>query len=130
MKNEFVSLWREKSKKSKFYFIGKLDNGIKIVAFYGNKKNSKAPDIILYQKGEELKEIMPMWLKTSKNGAKYLSGRIGDKFYVGFINSDRNAENRKPYIKIYRQEPIEKNSGTARKQDPKAKADENGDMPF
>ena len=99
------ALWKQTAKSGKTYFSGKReDNRQKLTAFFNtNKKNPKEPDIRVYcvaPNGDmEKEEYISMWCNVAKSGKKYLTGKLGDKRVVGFINE--NAENNRPYVSVY-----------------------------
>lgn len=115
MKNEIMALWKSTSKSGRVYFTGKDSRGNKLVGFYGKQKSENSPILQVYLK-TQLEEantssgikypnaICSMWLKTSKNKTKYLSGKMGKSNVVGFINSE--ATETQPYIKIFESEKL------------------------
>ena len=50
----------------------------------------------------ELKEILALWTKTSKDGLEYLSGSLSDekKYLVGYFNTNKKNP-KEPDIRIY-----------------------------
>lgn len=125
--NQLLALWKQKSKSGTSYYTGKL-MGTKVVGFLnGKKKNPKEPDIRLYYVDSEGKaekdECMSLWVKVSKAGAKYLSGKYEDKYVTGFI---RNNDNEKaPYITVYYSEELNSNS-----EEKTETVDEADELPF
>lgn len=98
------ALWKKTDKNGKPYFSGKTENGTFLTAFLnGEKKNPKEPDVRVYIQDQNHNlskdEYVSLWCNVSKSKRKYLSGKIGDKRVVGFIN-DKNEGNR-PYISVY-----------------------------
>lgn len=99
------ALWKHQSKTGKTYFSGKRDdNAQKLTAFFNtNKKNPKEPDLRVYNvepNGDLSKEeYVSMWCNVAKSGKKYLTGKLGDRRIVGFINE--NAEGNRPYVSVY-----------------------------
>ena len=82
-----------------------------MTGFYNiNKGNDKAPVLRVYQRDDINKEVLSMWLNTSKSAVKYLSGKYNGKRVVGFIN-DKPKNEKAPYIRIYESEdkPTETN---------------------
>ena len=97
------AMWKNTSKKGTQYFSGG-DGTIKLVGYYNtNKKNPKEPDIRIYQLDAEGKmskdEYTSLWCNVSKNGKKFLTGKIGDQKIVGFIRE--NATEKQPYFSCY-----------------------------
>lgn len=102
---QVFAMWKETSKKGASYFTGKCDKGY-IKGFYNtNKQNPKEPDIRIYltnDKGDLEKDVyLSLWCNTTDNGKKYLTGKLGDKRVVGFINAKANEENKQPYFTVY-----------------------------
>ena len=99
------ALWQHKSKDGKTYFSGKTEGGKQnLTGFFNtNKKNPKEPDLRVYtqdQNHELSKEpYISMWVNVSKSGRKYLTGKIGDKRVIGFIND--KVEGNRPYVSVY-----------------------------
>lgn len=98
------ALWKKTAKDGKPYFTGKTELGQDLTAFFnGNKKNPKEPDLRVYTRDAEgnlsKEPYISMWCNVSKSQRKYLSGKIGDKRVVGFIND--NAGGKRPYISVY-----------------------------
>ncbi len=105
------ALWKKTSKDGKPYFTGKTEGEDKLFLtgfFNTNKKNPKEPDLRVYtqdQNHELSKEpYISMWCNVAKSGRKYLSGKIGDKRLVGFIND--NADSKRPYVSVYYSEDV------------------------
>lgn len=104
MKQVFA-LWKNTSKEGKAYFSGKYD-GVEVRGFYnGKKQNPKEPDVRIYvvdaNKNLSKDELCSLWCNVSKNGKKYLSGKLNGQKVIGFINATANEENKKPYISLY-----------------------------
>ena len=104
---QVFALWKQTTKSGNEYFTGS-DGKTKLVAFYnGKKKNPKEPDLRVYAtdkdgKAEE-KELVSMWCNVAKSGKKYLTGKLLDKYIIGFINDEPKNE-KQPYITVYFQE--------------------------
>ena len=101
---QVCALWKQKSKSGNEYFSGSLSNGVRANAFYNtDKKNPKEPDLRIYPIGEDKKmakePVLSMWVNVSKTKSKYLTGKLGEKRVVGFINNGKNEK--APYISIY-----------------------------
>lgn len=101
---DIFALWKKEGKKGTPYFTGKSKEGINLRGFFNtNKKNPKEPDLRVYSingEGELSKEpIISMWCNVSKNGKKFLTGKLGDKRVVGFINE--KTEGNRPYVTCY-----------------------------
>ena len=127
MKNtEIIALWRKTSKAGKTYFSGKDNTGVELTGFYNiNKGNDKAPVLRVYQRDDINKEVLSMWLNTSKSGVKYLSGKYNGKRVVGFIN-DKPKNEKAPYIRIYESEDKPKETNKPKQ----ASFIDEGDKPF
>ena len=98
------ALWKKADKNGKPYFSGKTENGTFLTAFLnGNKKNPKEPDVRVCTQDQNHNlskdEYVSLWANVSKSGKKYLTGKIGDKRVVGFIND--KAEGNRPYVSVY-----------------------------
>lgn len=100
------ALWKHKDKNGKPYFSGNIEESrTKLTAFFNtNKKNPKEPDVRVYEQYQDGKlskeEYTSLWANVSeKTGKKYLSGKIGDKRVVGFVNED--TESKRPYVSVY-----------------------------
>lgn len=106
------ALWKTTSKDGKkTYYTGKLlcnGQSTNLICFAnGMKKNPKEPDYRVYLKpgkDEKLgKEIASLWVKLSKNGKKYLTGKSDDGEYLtGFINEDSSGK--RPTFSVYFEE--------------------------
>lgn len=99
------SMWKNVSKEGKVYFSGKFDGG-KIIGFYnGKKQNPKEPDFRIYkllENGDIAKEeLISLWCNVSKNGKKYLSGKIDGQRVIGFINQKSKENEKIPYLTLY-----------------------------
>lgn len=98
------ALWKKIGKNGKPYFSGKTEDGTFLTAFFnGEKKNPKEPDVRVYTQDQNHNlskdEYVSLWCNVAKSGRKYLSGKIGDKRVVGFIND--KAEGNRPYVSVY-----------------------------
>lgn len=125
------AMWKRKSKAGKAYFTGKTEDSFLVGFYNGKKSNPKEPDIRIYEQDHDgntkKEEYTSLWCNVSKNGKKFLSGKIGDKRVVGFINE--KAEGNRPYFTVYYSEAEPK------KADPVPATDEfvsydNEEMPF
>ena len=127
MKNEIIALWRKTSKVGKTYFSGKDATGVELTGFYNikNRGNDKLPVLRVYKRDDINKEVLAMWLNTSKSGVKYLTGKYDGKRVVGFIN-DKPKNEKAPYIRIYESEEQAKPAEKPKKE---SFIDE-GDKPF
>lgn len=101
---DIFALWKKTSKKGDTYFEGKSKEGLYLRGFFNtNKKNPKEPDLRVYvsNKDRELSKepIISMWCNVSKSGAKYLTGKLGDKRVVAFIRKSDN--DKAPYLTAY-----------------------------
>lgn len=109
MKQVFA-LWLRQSKSGKQYLSGKDENGKKLVGFINShKKNPKEPDLRVYEViGEEIakEEYTSLWLNTSKAGKQYMTGKVGGKKVVGFINPKHGGK--RPYVSVYESEETPK----------------------
>lgn len=97
------AMWKNTSKKGTQYFSGSSSDG-KLIGYYNtNKKNPKEPDIRVYLQDAEgnlsKEEYTSLWCNVSKAGKKFLSGKIGEKKIVGFINE--KATEKQPYFSCY-----------------------------
>lgn len=97
------TLWKKTSKDGKkTFFSGQTeDKSMYLTAFYNtNKKNLKEPDLRVYPQDNLKEEYCSLWAKATKDGKKkYLSGKLRDKWIVGFINE--KATGKQPYISVY-----------------------------
>lgn len=120
-----ITLWKTTSKDGKTtYFTGYFYEG-KVVGFYNTLKlNPNQPDLDIYHVNEEGKtdgKCASLWCKVSKAGNKYLSGSFvfgqsspsaNEKVFIkGFIQHNENPKY--PYIKIYLDNDLNKNSKPA-----------------
>lgn len=131
MKNtEIIALCRKTSKAGKPYFSGKDTTGVELIGFYNiNKGNNKAPVLRVYKRDDINKEVLAMWLNTSKSGLKYLSGKYNGKRVVCFIN-DKPKNEKAPYIRIYESGEQAKPADKPEQQTFKEVYVEEGDKPF
>ena len=97
------AMWRKTSKAGKPYFTGKTKDAYLVGFYNGKKQNPKEPDIRIYEQDKDgntsKEEYVSLWCNVSKNGKKYLSGKIGEKRVVGFINE--KADGNRPYFSVY-----------------------------
>lgn len=98
------ALWKKTGKNGTHYFSGKTETGTFLTAFFnGQKKNPKEPDVRVYTQDKDhnlsKEEYVSLWVNVAKSGRKYLTGKIGDKRVVGFIND--KAEGNRPYVSVY-----------------------------
>ena len=102
------AFWRNRSKAGNTYFSGGFEQKPCKGFYVTNKKNPKEPDIRIYTvvDDSELSEepIISLWCNVTKNGKKYLTGKIKKQRFVGFINEKATEENKQPYFSIYYQE--------------------------
>lgn len=113
---QVLALWKHKAKSGSEYFSGKDDAGNQFTGFYNtNKKNPKEPDIRIYKNGEEGKTekdvFLSLWCNVSKNGKKYLSGKLDGKRVIGFIRKTDNEK--QPYVSVYYSEDTQEQSRAA-----------------
>lgn len=124
---QVFALWKNKAKSGKEYFTGKTADGLKLTGFFNSKKkNPKEPDLRVYthdSNGDLNKEVyVSLWCNVSKNGNKFLTGKIGDKRIVGFI---RKTDNEKaPYVSVYYSEDKEPEQVTMEE------TEDNEEVPF
>lgn len=111
---EAFTLWKNTSKDGKTtYFTGVSRTGWKLVGFYnGKKKNPNEPDLRIYAQTEEGKagdELAALWVKESKAGKKYLTGKLTDQeiYLTAFINGSGNEK--QPYLRVYLQSELKEN---------------------
>lgn len=106
--SEVLAMWKYKSTNGRPYFSGsgRMEAGTegKYIGFYnGKKKNPKEPDIRIYRRndeGLEKDEFLSLWCNVSeKTGKKYLTGRLGDRRVVGFINE--KSDGKRSYFSVY-----------------------------
>lgn len=103
-----LTMWIYKGKNNVKYLSGKTDeeHSLKLKGFFnGKKKNPKEPDIRIYKqldKGVLSKdEFISLWVKVSKGGKKYISGKLGDQWVTGFFNSKAEIGGIIPYFTVY-----------------------------
>lgn len=101
------ALWSRKDKNGKDYFTGKVEKEeTKLVAFYNQKRSMKDSDINVFTRdGEKLVPYAKLWVNVSKNGKKYLSGKMGEQRITGFFNEKHTAS--QPYVSIYTESTVE-----------------------
>lgn len=133
---EIAVLWRNTSKDGKTsYFKGFTGerlpdpNHLSLVGFYNSKKsNPKEPDLRISVDNKEGNiPFASLWVKESKGGNRYLTGKLdeaftpagSDGYIIAFINS--NPESKAPYLKIYLQADLDKEKKEESK--PEAKAE-------
>ena len=106
---DIFALWKKTSKNGNTYFTGKSKEGLNLRGFFNtNKKNPKEPDLRVYitDNGGLAKEpIISMWCNVSKNGNKFLTGKLGDDKVVAFIRKTDN--DKAPYLTAYLSEDIQ-----------------------
>lgn len=121
-KERWGVLWRNKGKESgTIYFSGTTDDGISIKMFTNRKTKEAHPDYRIFKEtDEDLEEIAAMWVKTSKNGVKFLTGKTveGVKL-VAFATKPEDREKFKcPYFNIYLSEDTDTpKAGTKKTED-------------
>lgn len=99
------ALWKKTDKNGKPYFSGKTEDGTYLTGFLnGTKKNPKEPDLRVYVQDSDhnlsKEPLVSMWCNVSESTKKkYLTGKIGDKRVVGFIND--KGEGNRPYVSVY-----------------------------
>lgn len=109
---QVFAMWKKTSKNGNTYFSGKL-GGEWLTGFYNtNKKNPKEPDIRIYKQEDMEHEFVSLWCNATKNGKKILSGKLGDKKLVGFINA--KASEKQPYSSVYYSDDAPKKAGTVK----------------
>lgn len=132
-RTQVLALWKKTSKDGKkTYFTGACnEKECYLTAFYNtNKKNLKEPDLKVYARDDEgnlsKEPILSLWCNASKNGKKYLTGKMDGKRVVGFINA--NGNEKAPYISVYwsdeEEETTEAKSETQTQEKPKGKKKE------
>lgn len=102
---QVFAMWINKAKSGMTYFTGKAGD-VKLVGYTnGKKKNPKEPDVRIYTVDGEGKlseeTYLSLWVNVSKNGKKYLSGKLNDKKVVGWFNDKATPEGKLPYFSIY-----------------------------
>ncbi len=100
------TMWIYKGKNGGQYLSGKTEDGRKLKGFFnGKKKNPKEPDIRIYKQLDkgvlEKEEFISLWVKDSKAGKKFVSGKLGEKWVVGFFNSKAHVDGIYPYFSVY-----------------------------
>ena len=103
---QVFAMWKRASKDGKTYFTGKDETGKELRGFFNTKKqNPKEPDVRIYHltEGKDLEKepFVSLWCNVTKNGKKYLSGKIDGKKVIGFINDKSTDENKMPYFSVY-----------------------------
>ena len=108
LKHAFV-LWKNTGKSGLEYLSGNTSEhcgelaGASVTGFFNSKKeNPKAPDIKIYVKGEDDKnvEIAALWEKVTKNEKRILTGLTNEKEkLVGFYN--KSDKENAPYLNVY-----------------------------
>lgn len=127
-RKEVCALWLKDSKRG----TGKYLEGKNLVGFInGKKKNPKEPDLRIYTKDSEgnlsKEPFLSLWCQVGKSGVKYFSGKLKDKWVVGFIN-DIKVNDKRPYISIYFQD--EKPAKVESKPEEIKTEVKNDDLPF
>lgn len=116
-----LTMWcyKGKAKGSVKYLSGKTDSDkpVKLKGFFnGKKKNPKEPDIRIYTEIEKgvlsKEEFISLWVKVSKGGKKYISGKLGDKWVTGFFNSRAEINGIIPYFTVYYSDSEQKSEKT------------------
>lgn len=102
---EEFTMWLKAGKGGQ-YLSGKTPDGTTLIGFInGKKKNPKEPDMRIYKRDKdgkaEKEEFTSLWVNESKNGKKYLTGKLGDKRIVGFIYEGVKPDGKKPYFSVY-----------------------------
>ena len=103
-KNPIFTAWLNVSKKGEQYISGRTAEGEKLVGFINSMKNNpKEPDMRFYKPTAAGlgKEFFSLWVNVSKNGKKYLTGKIDGNRVVGFINSKATPGGKIPYFNVY-----------------------------
>ena len=131
-RTQVLALWKKTSKDGKkSFFTGACnEKECYLTAFYNtNKKNLKEPDLKIYARDDEnnlsKEPILSLWCNASKNGKKYLTGKMDGKRVVGFING--NGNEKAPYISVYwsdEEEKTETKSEPQTQEKPKSKKKE------
>jgi uncharacterized protein (DUF736 family) len=122
---QVFAMWKKQGKNGTTYFSGKLGEEW-LVGFYNSKKkNPKEPDVRIYKQDNLKEEFLSLWMNVSKGGKKFLSGKLGDKRIVGFINNGKNEN--APYFSCYYSE-----EGTAEKKEEFMEVPDNAqeELPF
>lgn len=111
LKEAFI-LWKNKAKSGMEYLSGNTGKdcgelaGASVSGFFNSKKeNPKQPDIKLYVKDENDKnvEVAALWERITKNEKRILTGLTNEKEnLVGFYN--KSEDEKQPYIKVYFQD--------------------------
>lgn len=103
-KNPIFTAWLNVSQKGGQYISGRTPEGEKLTGFInGKKKNPKEPDMRFYKPTAEGlgDEVFSLWVNVSKNGKKYLTGKINGNRVVGFINTKATPGGKIPYFNVY-----------------------------
>ena len=127
------AMWKRKDKNGKDYFTGRDEKGTKLVGFYNSmKQNPKEPDVRIYiqtpmdaPKDSKI-TFTSLWCNISKNGKKYLTGKVNNKKVVGFINE--GADEKRPYFSVYFSDSTPKAAETAKEEFEQTEIP--SDMPF
>lgn len=109
---EVFVLWKNTAKSGLEYLSGNAGKdmgdlaGVSVSAFFNTKKeNPKQPDIQVYIKGEDGKnvEVAALWERITKNDKRIVTGLTNEKeALVGFYGKEDN--DKAPYIKVYFQD--------------------------
>lgn len=108
LKQAFV-LWKSTSKNGLEYLSGNTSEhcgelaAASVTGFFNSKKeNPKAPDIKIYVKDEDNKnvEVAALWEKVTKNEKRILTGLTNEKEKLVGFYSKSDKENA-PYLNIY-----------------------------
>lgn len=130
-----LTMWIYKGKNGVKYLSGKTEDGVKLKGFFnGKKKNPKEPDIRIYKQLDkgvlEKDEFISLWVKVSKGGKKYISGKLGDKWVTGFFNSKAEIGGIIPYFNVYFSESKEETKSDIPEGVEEIGAEDDNDLPF
>ena len=128
--NQVFAMWSKKSKNGSTFFTGQNESGNRLVGFFnGKKQNPKEPDVRIYkvdQEGKAEKEAYcSLWLNVSKNEKNYLTGKVDGVRVVGFINSNQEPGDKRPYFSVYESQQVEKDDSK-----PSEPVSEPSELPF
>jgi hypothetical protein len=130
-----LTMWIYKGKNGVKYLSGKTEDGTKLKGFFnGKKKNPKEPDIRIYKQLDkgvlEKDEFISLWVKLSKGGKKYISGKLGDKWVTGFFNSKAEIGGIIPYLNVYFSESKEETKSDVPEGVEEIGTEDDNDLPF
>ena len=130
-----LTMWIYKGKNGVKYLSGKTENGEKLKGFFnGKKKNPKEPDIRIYKQLDKgvlsKEEFISLWVKVSKGGKKYISGKLGDEWVTGFFNSKAEIGGIIPYLNVYFSESKEETKSDVPEGVEEIGAEDDNDLPF